>query len=235
MSTKGTVKAVTIVAEVGQNHGGNMQLAKTLIRLARENGANLAKFQLYSTDSLERSPRVREILRKGELSFGQAKILFDFGAEIGIEVFFSVFDVERVGWCEKIGVKRYKVAFSQRWDYSIIKAIQKPIILSTGMDDTLLRDTRMKIDYLYCIPDYPARVDFHNVDLAKFSGFSDHTIGLDAAKIALARGAKIIEKHFSIDHQTGADAEYSMTPNELRELRRFAEAYTGTLALCNKE
>jgi len=67
------------------------------------------------------------------------------------------------------------------------------------------------------------------MDFKILQGFSDHTIGLDAAKIALARGAHIIERHFAIDHQTGVDAEWSMTPSELKELKRFETIVKGAL------
>ena len=88
------------------------------------------------------------------------------------------------------------------------------------------------VDYLYCIAEYPADIcgleisdvyfeEGRDGEYKEFSGFSDHTIGLDCAKIALARGAEIIEKHFCIDHQTGIDAEWSMDLSELRELKRW--------------
>jgi len=156
-------KVVTIIAEIGQNHGGNMQLARKLIRLAKENGADLAKFQLYSTEGLERSPGVLEILRQGELSFDQAKMLFDFGAKIGIEIFFSVFDIEKVKWCEEIGVKRYKIASTMR-SLDVLKALAqtgKDIIIS-GLDYYQHHRNMYRVDWdwdrirwLYCISKYP--------------------------------------------------------------------------------
>ena len=93
-----------IVAEIGQNHCGDMNLARQLIRLAKENGADLCKFQLYDSKKLygEYQPT--------ELTFEQAKDLFEYGYLWDIEVFFSVFDVERVKWCKEIGAKRYKIA-----------------------------------------------------------------------------------------------------------------------------
>ncbi len=70
-----------------------------------------------------------------------------------------------------------------------------------------------------------SKVDF----LGTFQGFSDHVIGLGAAFMALARGASIIEKHFAIDHETGVDAAWSMTPPELKGLRHFADSCSEAL------
>jgi sialic acid synthase SpsE len=203
-----------VIAEAGQNHCGDMELAHKLIILAKDNGADLVKFQLYDHNILYANrPDIQDVA----LSYDQAEELFNYGQGAGIEVFFSVFDIERVKWCEAIGVKRYKVAFSQRKNTELLDAIletDKPCIISSN------RPTLF--DTLYCVPLYPTRIeelDFSDLD--SFDGFSDHTIGLDAAKIAIARGAGIIEKHFSIDHKTGIDAPWSMTPDELKELRRF--------------
>lgn len=208
-----------IIAEIGQNHCGKMWLAQNLIALAKENGADLVKFQLYEHKKLY-SNDIPNI----ELSFEQAKTLFVFGELEGIEVFFSVFDVERVKWCEEIGVKKYKIAYSQRSNeelFNAIKATGKSFFVSSNQY-IIYNPKYLNYSVLYCIPNYPTQFkDLSLCSLVSFEGFSDHTIGLDAAKIALSRGAKIIEKHFAIDHHTGIDAEWSMTPNELKELKRF--------------
>ena len=206
-----------IIAEVGQSHCGNMELAKKLIVLAKDNGADLVKFQLYDHHLLYKDhPEIKDVA----LSFDQAKMLFDYGNAVGIEVFFSVFDVERVNWCEQIGVKRYKIANNMSGENTIraIAATGKPVISSR----VLLLNDFVEYKQLYCISEYPTplsklRFDFGNGCI----GFSDHTIGLDAAKIALARGASIIEKHFCLTHDMGIDAAWSMMPDELRELVRW--------------
>jgi len=204
-----------LIAEIGQNFLGDIKLAKWLIQLAQANGADLAKFQLYDSKKLYGE------YQDTELTKGQALELFNYGKEVGIEVFFSVFDTERVKWCEEIGVARYKVAYWMR-DKKTLDAILntgRPVIASGDLD--YMPDCW---NLLYCVSEYPAKtVDFRSIDFDIFSGFSDHTIGLDTAKIAIARGARIIEKHLAINHQDGVDAEWSMTPGELRGLRRFYE------------
>jgi sialic acid synthase SpsE len=212
-----------IVCEVGQNFCGDINLAHNLIELAYLNKGDLVKFQLYDHNKLyDAHPEVPD----SSLTFEQARDLFEYGKNIGIEVFFSVFDSERVKWCEQIGVKRYKIACRDCNNNKLVDAVlktRKPYIISThqGLNWTNSHAFSYALmQKLYCVPNYPANPK--DVDLANllyYDGFSDHTIGLDCAKIAIAKGAEIIEKHFSLNHTTGIDAPWSMTPSELRELK----------------
>jgi len=194
-----------------------------MIKEAKENGADLVKFQLYNAEDDRGKPHY-EFSKQAELSFDQAKMLFDYGKEIGIEVFFSVFDVERVEWCEKIGVKRYKIACGMREPLvlKMVKETKKEVIISVS--DKTHTNISILWDWLYCVPIYPAIITdmpLFNNPYVTFKGFSDHTVGIDAAKIALARGALIIEKHFTVDRRIGYEAEWSMIPEELKELKRW--------------
>jgi sialic acid synthase SpsE len=212
-----------LVAEIGQNFCSDIQLAKEMVTTAKKCGADMVKFQLYDHAKLYKDyPEIPD----SSLTFAQAQTLFLHGKFQGIEVFFSVFDTERVKWCERIKVGYYKLAYGMR-NQNVVDAVMrtgKPVIASYKLD-------RAKV--LYCVPHYPtdlselnlASVDFKN----EYHGFSDHTIGLTASKIALARGASIIEKHFAIDHQTGVDAVWSMTPDELRELADWEKTCCQTL------
>lgn len=209
-----------LIAEIGQNFMGDMKLARTLIRSARDNGADLAKFQLFDSQKYYGHPV------KAELSKEQAFKLFEYGEQQGIEVFFSVFDTERIKWCEEMGVKRYKVASCYNHHKPVIDGVVK-----TGKEFfiSLRRGAYIpegsKARRLYCIPLYPAELKYLHFDKvqfpAEYEGFSDHFIGLDVAKIAISRGAKIIEKHFAIGHGVGPDGAWSMVDHELYELRRF--------------
>lgn len=212
-----------IIAEVGQNHCGDMGLAEKLIVLAQLNGADLVKFQLYDSEKLYGKYQDTELSKK------QAQHLFGYGQTHNIEVFFSVFDVERVEWCEEIGVKRYKIAYSQNSNMALWEMVAQTgrnIIISClppyKVPSQVTYQASQTIEFLHCISKYPTQLtELQFPDEFVRIGFSDHTIGLDAAKIALCRGAKIIEKHFAINHQTGVDAPWSMTPSELAELARF--------------
>jgi len=226
-----------IIAECGQNFCGSMDLACTLIKLSKKGGADLCKFQLYDHDKLYKDTDIPNV----ELTFTEAKMLFDYGKSIDMEVFFSVFDVEKVKWCEEIGVKRYKLACGQNKNSELIQSIR-----GTGKNVIISKTENFHIDILngygkqrnlYCPNGYPPNnVALGFPDFSKdwypetwFDGFSDHTIGLDCAKIALARGADIIEKHFCLDHKTGIDAEWSMDYDELVELKRWHDLCASVL------
>ena len=219
-----------IIAEIGQNWAGDLALAKTLIELAKECGADLVKSQLFDSKALYGE------YKDTELTFEQAKELFDYGEKIGIEVFYSVFDIERVKWCEEIGVKRYKIAYSQRQNDELWEALGetgKPIIASGVLLPLVYCDA--PVFPLFCSPKYPAlekdyeflwaRNWWDDMRLGTYSGVSDHTVGMSVVKMAIRLSSKlglhILEKHFAIDHKTGVDALWSMTPSELRELKRF--------------
>lgn len=197
--------------------------AREIITKAKEGGAGLVKFQLYDAEEDKGKPHYRWV-KDHELSFDDAKMLFDYGASIGMEVFFSVFGDEYVKWCESIGVKRYKIAFNMRKE-EVLKAVQKtkkPVIIS-GFDKATACYDLGQVIKLYCIPIYPTALGYLQFPRDMFSkmnqGFSDHTIGLAVAKIAIARGAKIIEKHFCLERNPDfPDSDWSMTPDELNEL-----------------
>ncbi len=229
-----------IIAEIGQNHNGDMEIAKKLISVAKEEGANIAKFQLYDVDSI--FPPTFEWYKEGkqaQLSKEQVTELADWCQKVGIEFMASVFDTERVEWCQGVGVKRYKIASRSIYDKHLIDAIAKTgkdIIASLGMYQGKKFpqiNTRGKVDFLYCIAKYPTLpedLNFLEVDFSKYSGFSDHTIGIEAALVAMSRGAKIIEKHFTLDKKMhGPDHTGSMEPPELRQMVEFSRKFEAIL------
>ena len=151
----------------------------------------------------------------------------------------SVFDVERMVWCEEIGMKRYKIASRSIRHRPLIEAVcatGKDVIASLGMwngRDFPSIPTKARVDYLYCVakyPTYPSDLNFHAIDFNQYSGFSDHTIGIDASLVAIARGARILEKHFTLSKRMpGPDHSGSMEPQELAEIRRFTDSFTKIL------
>ncbi len=123
-----------LIAEMCSNHGGDMELARKMILSAKDSGADLVKFQLFNADDDKGKPHY-EWVKKAELTFEQAKMLFDYGQEIGIEVFFSVFGVKYVDWCEKIGIKLYKIACAARDEKVIfeVETTHNPLIISLNL------------------------------------------------------------------------------------------------------
>ncbi|QQG36306.1 MAG: N-acetylneuraminate synthase family protein [Micavibrio aeruginosavorus] len=227
-----------IIAEIGQNHNGDMAIAKELIHAAAENGADVAKFQLFDAKALfptkEQGNEWYDYNCSTELSRDDLALLKEECDKTGIEFMSSAFDAERVGWLEAVGVKRYKIASRSIKDAAILEAViktRKPIIASLGLwkGDTLPKiAAHAPVHYLYCVAKYPTPlIDLHFEDIDfvnKYAGFSDHTIGLSAPVAAIARGARIIEKHFTLDkNMHGPDHQGSMTPAELKELARFRD------------
>jgi len=219
-----------IIAELGHNFNRNMNLAKKMISKAYECGADIAKFQIYDTDYIltPSSPYYWE-LKAVQIDYLQTKQLFNECKKVGIEFMASVFDTKRIKWTEKLGMERYKIASRSIEDKELIKTIEatgKPIIASLGMwNKPNLPEIKGKVDYLYCISKYPTiDEDLKNMPMEfdRYSGFSDHTIGNKWAKIAIDRGAKIIEKHFTLDKtMPGCDQSGSAEPEELSELVEY--------------
>lgn len=227
---------IEIIAEIGQNFNGDIILAKELIRLAKLNGADVAKFQVYDAKALfpKNGNEWYDYNCKTELTKEHLEILRDECDNIGIEFMASVFDEERVEWLERLGIKRFKIASRSVYDESLknkIFSTKKPIIISLGMwdgDEFPEIKSPSKVDFLYCISKYPTNLEclhFNNVDFKeKYSGFSDHTLGIVAPIVAMSRGAKIIEKHFTLDkNMYGPDHSCSMNPDELKELVIFKD------------
>ena len=225
-----------IIAEIGQNHNGDMELAKELIYLAKENGADVAKFQLFDAPSL--FPKDKpwfEYNCMTQLSRDQLNFLNEVCKENEIEFMASVFDLERLTWLEDIGVHRHKIASRSIRETDLIDAIVatgKPIMASLGMwNEKKFPVISPDTDFLFCISKYPTpieEIDFNDIyfgpDQRAYKGFSDHTIGTTASCIALSRGARIIEKHFTLDkNMDGPDHACSMEPSELKAISIFRD------------
>ena len=223
-----------IIAEIGQNHNGDMELAKTLIQAAADNGAQVAKFQLYDAKALfpKEGNAWYEYNCKTELSQAQVEEIMKTCEQYCIEFMASVFDTERIQWLEALGVKRYKIASRSIRDEALIQRLcdtKKPLLIALGMWDKPgfpNISATADVGFLYCISKYPTSYEnlrFENVDFTKYRGFSDHTMGIVAAQVALARGASVIEKHLTLDKGFwGPDHAGSMTPGELNTLSKWA-------------
>ena len=226
-----------IIAEIGINHNGSIDLAHELIRQAKIAGADVAKFQFYDPykifgpqGSFPNADALAQALTV-QFGFAQAQQLHAWCGQEGIEFMASVFDLERFGWTETLGVRRHKIASRAAQDRELCERI-----LATGQDTLVSlgfwQGERVPYDhanarYLYCVPKYPC--PYEDVDLPRsfgdsiYAGFSDHTIGIEAALVAVGRGARIIEKHFTLNKGLpGPDHVCSATPDELAELSRLA-------------
>ena len=220
-----------IISEIGINHNGDFRKMEELIRQSSIGGADYAKFQLYN------SVRVfgDESRKKNEFTFEQVKTLKEICDHYNIEFFASVFDEEKLEWCEDIGVNLYKIASrtvvkESQLCKDIIKT-KKPVYISLGFwegNDLPFRGSNNK--YLNCISKYPTsylHLEKFNYD-DKIVGLSDHSYGIAYALHNISLGAKVIEKHFTLNRSDiGNDHIGSMDLNELKLLREYGNQLEG--------
>ena len=226
-----------IIAEIGINHNGNIHLAHELIRQARLAGADIAKFQFYDPYKLfgpqGSHPDAQTLAQALTVQFGfdEAKQLKSWCDQTGIEFMASAFDLERFGWMESLGVRRHKIASRSVENRDLCDRT-----LATGCETFIslgfwnrpgVPYSQPNARYLYCVPKYPCPLEALSLPASfagsVYAGFSDHTIGIEAALTAVGRGARIIEKHFTLNKGLpGPDHICSATPDELTELVRLS-------------
>ena len=174
-----------------------------------------------------------------ETPFEWHKAIFDYAARIGITLFSTPFDESAVDLLESLDTPAYKIASFEATDLPLIRYVAskgKPLIMSTGMcseqeiEEAVVaaREGGCKeLVLLHCISSYPAPMDQANLrqmpNLAdrftSMPGLSDHTLGTTASVAAVALGACLIEKHFTLSrHDKGPDSEFSIEPTELKRL-----------------
>jgi len=223
------VSKIYVIAEIGINHNGDMDLAKQLISIAKSAGCNAVKFQkrtikdVYTEKELNR-PREspwgttnREQKEGLEFSIEQYRKLQDFSVSLGLDFIVSCWDVNSVDLIEEyLNIKYHKVASASITDHQFLKKLNltgRPVILSTGMSNQRQVDAAMEIldnvEYvLACTSTYPTKADELNLSYIKtlkgrFTdckvGFSNHYNGHDACVAAAALGAECIEFHITHD------------------------------------
>ena len=235
---------VILVAEIGNNHEGDFGLAREMVAAAAECGADAVKFQHFVPSRYvaisEDSRRAR--LQQFALNNDQLLELFDLSRSLGLVPFATAFDVETQDWLSQ-HQKILKIASADNTFSDLIQSAglsSLPTIVSTGFLSSheildLEKDWRNKFDtpfaLLHCVAAYPAAHDDLNLlSISHLSraiprtpvGFSDHSIGITAALTAVALGAFLIEKHFTIDHNHSdfRDHQLSANPAELTELAK---------------
>lgn len=272
-----------IIAEAGVNHNGDLNLAKQLIDVAAEAGADAVKFQTFRAEQLvsRNAPKAEyqtrttgkaesqfEMIRKLELTESDHEALIAHARSRGIAFLSTPFDVPSLHLLTKrLGLQTIKIPSGEITNAPFLLAITRAaqrMIISTGMStladveaalgvlafgftapvtatprrgdfeqafaseagQQALRD---RVTLLHCTTEYPA--PFGEVNLLAMDtmatafglpvGYSDHTPGIHVSLAAVARGAQVIEKHFTLDRNLpGPDHKASLEPDELRELVR---------------
>lgn len=223
-----------IIAEIHPQHHGSIDEVKRMILQCKIAGADFVKVQLYSSKKLFNDTKRTYI----EITEKELTDMKNYSDLIGIEIFASIFDKERIDWCKKLNFNYYKIASRSVEDISLCKKIietKKTTLISLGMFDfkkKKLPFNAKNVEYLYCVSKYPTALnDIEMPDFTKsfFNGYSDHTIGTSACIYAISRGAKYVEKHFTTNKSTGSQTEMahvcSMDFNDLKVIREFADSF----------
>jgi len=245
-----------IIAEAGVNHNGSIDLAKQMIDVALEAGADAVKFQTFKTENLVsknapkadyqkittgRSESQFEMIKKLELDENAHKILFAYCREKSIQFLSSPFDLDSIDLLNKLGMEIFKIPSGEITNLPYLRKIgglKKKVILSTGMADlgeiedaldVLINTgaTLENITLLHSNSEYPTPIEDVNLQamltiaqaFGVSSGYSDHTLGIEIPIAAVAMGATIIEKHFTLDkNMEGPDHKASLEPHEIKAM-----------------
>jgi N,N'-diacetyllegionaminate synthase len=254
------LQQVFIVAEIGNNHEGSFSFAEELIGHAAATGVDAVKFQTFIPEhyvSRDQSDRLQR-LRKFAFSFEQFSKLAKSANQQGLQFFSTPFDLASAdalaSFCPAI-----KISSGDNNFFPLIERVasfMKPVILSTGLanfsdlDQARSRLMRVwserghagELALLHCVSSYPTPPEAANLAAIRALsdrfkdctiGYSDHTLGIDAAVVSVGLGARIIEKHFTLrkDFSDFRDHRLSADPAEMTELVgrvRLAEQLLGT-------
>lgn len=225
-----------VIAEIGSNHDGDFNTALRLMDIAREADADAVKFQSFLADHLvKRDNPDYSLLKQIELKREWYPRLKAEAEKRGLVFFSTATNDITLGWMEAIDVSLYKIASPNLTHLPLIRktaGLGKPVIMSTGMAGLLEIDEAVRtfteagneqLVLLYCVSEYPANP--RNVNLGFIPklaamypypvGYSDHTLDIGTAIAAVAMGARVIEKHLTLDRaSTGPDHHYALQPDE---------------------
>jgi len=247
----GEDKPIFIVAEAGVAHFGNLEKAFKLVDLAVDAKASAVKFQIFQTDELisSRSPEWRDRYRSKELKPEDFLKLRDYCRERSIIFLATAHDDSSLAQLDKLSVPAYKIGSGEVHNWPFIAKIarrKKPILLSTGMYS--MDDIRMALEVisaegnpnvvvLHCITAYPTPPDKVNLNALRsirrtfgcITGYSDHTTGYHFPLAAAALGAKVIEKHITLDFNIPNAQDWKVScgpetlPQMIEEIRQIEQ------------
>jgi len=240
-----TDEKVLIIAEIGNNHEGSYALAEEMIGLAAEAEVDAVKFQTIVPERLVTSRQTERIARfkRFQLTYQEFEKLADVAANEKVLFLSTPFDIDSAQFLNDL-VPAFKIASGDNNFFPLMEVIAqtgKPTILSTGFMD--IADVKKSVDFirniwnknnfdqelalLHCVSTYPTPPEQANLlaikelqNIVQTVGYSDHTLGIEAAVLSVALGARIIEKHFTIDknYSDFLDHKLSANPQEMKEL-----------------
>jgi len=245
-----------IIAEAGVNHNGSIKLAKKLIDVAVEAGADAVKFQTFKADKVvsKYAPKAEyqkkttcknesqyEMIKKLELDEKAHKELISYCKQKGIMFLSTPFDHDSIELLNELGLEIFKIPSGEITNLPYLRhigSLKKRVILSTGMSDlgeiedaldVLINAGTLKenITVLHANTMYPTPMEDVNLKAMQTIayafkvdvGYSDHTLGIEVPIAAVAMGAKVIEKHFTLNRDMeGPDHKASLEPDELKAM-----------------
>ena len=248
-------EAVYVIAEIGHNHQGDIEICKSMFLAAKEAGANAVKLQKRNNKTLYTKMLYNEAYNSensyapiyGEhrefLEFNKTQYedLISYAKDINITFFATAFDFESLDILIDLDMPAFKIASGDLLNIPLQKRIaqqKKPVLLSTGggtfVDIKRAVDNILKYNQnlvlFHCTASYPANVEDMNLnvipELVKLFpnviiGLSDHENGIDAASVGYMLGARVFEKHFTLNRSwKGTDQSFSLEPEGLRKMIR---------------
>ncbi len=246
IKNKNTKDSVFIIAEIGNNHEGSIELAKEMVYQIAETGADAVKFQTFKTESfisIKEKKRFDQ-LKSFELKYQDFVNLSNVASDLDLKFISTPLDLQSAVFLSEI-VDAIKISSGDNNFVQLLKLVSRfdiPIILSSGMlnmDELKIiidgiqyfssnRISKENFSILHCVSSYPVEPKSANLKAIKalssafdFTvGYSDHTMGINASLSAVALGARIIEKHFTIDknHSDFRDHKLSVNFDEMKHL-----------------
>jgi N,N'-diacetyllegionaminate synthase len=239
-------KEILVVAEIGNNHEGDFALAQRMIREAARTGVQAVKFQTIRAESLVSSRNVQRYKQLKAFEFTQNQFikLSEIAAGEGLIFLSTPFDIDSVDYLNEI-VPVFKIASGDNNFFPLLERVAgtgKPVFISCGISDiaTIRRaktfiekkwkecNIVQEIAVLHCVSSYPVPIDevnLNNIGTLKKAlkctvGYSDHSLGIESAVLSVALGARIIEKHFTLDknYSSFRDHQLSADPPEMKKL-----------------
>ena len=253
-----------VIAEIGHNHQGSVELCKQMMDAAHATGADAVKLQKRDNRSLftqEAYDKPYDNDNSFGKTYGEHREALEFGHEdymvlkehagnLGLVFFATPFDIPSVRFLEKVGVPCYKIASAMITDTPLIEAVSatgKPVFMSTGACSevdidrayAILEKAGNEVCLLHCIAAYPM-LDYKDANMGYISrlreryqkaviGFSSHESGIMLPIAAYVLGARVVEKHFTLNRAMwGTDQKFSLEPSGMekmvRDLRRIEVA-----------
>ena len=234
--------SVYVIAEAGMNHDGSLGNAIRMVEVAAEAGADAVKFQLHdaeaeSTRDAPSPPYFQhesrwDYFRRTAFTDEQWGALREACDDAGIEFVCAPFSLEALERLERIGVARWKIGSGEVTNLDLIRAVAttgKPVLVSSGMSswaelDAAVEAAGENVTVLQCTSEYPTPPERVGLNLlaelreryGKPVGLSDHSLGPYACFAAVALGATVVEKHFTLSKEMyGPDAALALEPHEL--------------------